>query len=252
MLPGGFRLSIKNKKTLAVALAVIVTLLALFAAYLVIEDYFKVENVTVSGAERYSEEEIRDMVMDGRFGDNSLFLRLKYRNKVIDDVPFIEKMDVKIDDPNSITINVYEKAIAGYVEYLGRYMYFDKDGIIVESATEMIEGIPFVTGLKFDHCVMYEPLPIENREIFSEILSITQLMEKYDIKTDRIYFDRNNEITLFFDDAQVFLGNFDNIDDKMIRLQYIIPKLKGLKGVLHMENYSQDSGSDYITFKTDE
>ena len=88
--------------------------------------------------------------------------------------------------------------------------------------------------------------------VFAEILSLTQLMEKYDIQTDRIYFDRNMEITLFFGEARVFMGNFDNIDDKMIRLQYIIPKLKGMKGVLHMENYSQDSHNDYITFKTDE
>lgn len=241
-----------NKKKLVFALAVIAALLATFAAYLFIEDYFKVENVEVIGAERYSEDEIKEMVMEGRFGNNSLFLRLKYKDKEIDDIPFVEKMDVKIEDPKSITINVYEKAIAGYVEYLGHYMYFDKDGIIVESSTRMIEGIPFVTGLKFDHCVMYEPLPIENKEIFSEILSLTQLMEKYDIKTDRIYFDRDQEITLFFDTARVFLGSFDNIDDKMIRLQYIIPKLKGLTGVLHMENYSQDAKNDYITFKTDE
>ncbi len=230
----------------------LIVLLGLFAAYLVISDRFRVEKVTVSGAERYTDEEIRDMVMEGTFGDNSLFLRLKYRNRAVEDIPFIEKMDIKIDDPHSITVNVYEKAIAGYVEYLGRLMYFDKDGIIVESSEKRLKGIPFVTGLKFDHCIMYEPLPVGNREVFSQILSITQLMEKYDITTDRIYFDRNNEITLFFGDARVFLGSFDNIDDKMIRLQYIIPELDGLKGVLHLENYSQDNSSEYITFKTDE
>ena len=242
----------ESKKKLLIALIVLVVLLGLFAGFLIIEESFRVENVSVIGAEHYSEDEIKDLVMDGRFGDNSLFLHFKYSDKDIKDIPFVEKMDVKIDDPKSITINVYEKAIAGYVEYLGHYMYFDKDGIIVESSNKMIEGIPFVTGLKFDHCIMYEPLPIDNKEIFSEILSLTQLMEKYEIQTDRIYFDRNMEITLFFGKARVFLGNFDNIDDKMIRLQYIIPELKGMEGVLHMENYSQDTHKDYITFKTDE
>ena len=242
----------ENKKRLLIFLIIFIVLAGLFAAFLVLEDYFRVEKVEVIGAERYTEDEIRDMVMSGTLGDNSLFLRLKYRDKEIKDIPFVEKMDVKIEDPKSITINVYEKAIAGYVEYLGHYMYFDKDGIIVESSTRRIEGIPFVTGLKFDHCVMYEPLPIDNKDVFAEILSLTQLMEKYDIHTDRIYFDRNMEIMLFFGEARVFIGSFDNIDDKMIRLQYIIPKLKGMKGVLHMENYSQDSHNDYITFKTDE
>ena len=42
-------------------------------------------------------------------------------------VPFVEKMDVSVVDPHTIKIEVYEKALAGYVEYLGHYMYFDKD-----------------------------------------------------------------------------------------------------------------------------
>ena len=30
--------------------------------------------------------------------------------------------------------SVYEKAVAGYVEYLDKYMYFDKDGTVVEAS----------------------------------------------------------------------------------------------------------------------
>ena len=41
---------------------------------------------------------------------------------------------------------VYEKSVAGYVEYMGRYMYFDQDGIVVESSETRTEGIPQVTG----------------------------------------------------------------------------------------------------------
>ena len=63
-------------------------------------------------------------------------------------------MDVNILTPNTIRISVYEKALAGYVEYLGRYMYFDRDGTVVESSSERTRGIPQVTGLRFDYVVV--------------------------------------------------------------------------------------------------
>ena len=67
-------------------------------------------------------------------------------------------------------------------------MYFDKDGMVVESSSSPTEGIPLVTGLNFNHVIMNEPLPVQNKNIFKMILNITQLLTKYHIMTDRIYF----------------------------------------------------------------
>ena len=128
-------------------------------------------------------------------------------------------MDVTINSPTEVTINVYEKAVAGYVKYLGRYMYFDREGVIVEASTEMIPGIPYVTGLTFDECVLYEPLPVKDKEVFSVILSLTQLFDKYEIDPDRIYFDDSMNVTLYFGDARVIIGSMENIDEKMMKLK---------------------------------
>ena len=46
-------------------------------------------------------------------------------------------------------ITVYEKAVIGYIRYMGCNMYFDKDGIVVESSTETFEKVPEIIGLKF-------------------------------------------------------------------------------------------------------
>ncbi|MBO5551202.1 MAG: FtsQ-type POTRA domain-containing protein, partial [Lachnospiraceae bacterium] len=112
--------------------AVIVAVIILTAA--VVWTYFDVGEVSVTGNTRYSEEQIEKMVLKGPLGHNSLYLYLRYRNRSVTDIPFIERMDVTIDSPTSVTINVYEKAVAGFVKYLGRYMYFDRDGIIVEAS----------------------------------------------------------------------------------------------------------------------
>ena len=198
---------------------------------------------------RSSNEEIMDMVMKGTLGDNSLYLALKYKNKGMDDIPFVQTMDVTILAPDTIRITVYEKAVAGYIEYLDRYMYFDKDGIIVETSEERTTGIPQVTGLQFGYVVMHEKLPVDNPEIFEDILDITQLLNKYGVQADKIRFDKSMHKTLYFGDARVSLGSNENIGEKIMKLKGILPELEGKKGMLRMDNYSEEMKN--VTFELD-
>ncbi len=216
---------------------------------LVIKTKFTITSVDITGNEHYSADEIEDYVLNGKYGHNSIYLYLKCRFAGVDEVPFVEKMDVELLSPTEVKIRVYEKAVAGYVEYLGHYLYFDKDGIVVESSTRQMEGIPFVTGLDFNYITLHEKLPVEKEDIFRLILDITQLLTKYKIDIDRIYFDNNYNITLYFGQVRVFLGNSDNIDEKINRLRFILPELPDYPGVLHMENYAGEG--DKFTFSKD-
>ena len=233
----------KTKRRIILSAVLLTLLVALIVSYLYIINHYTVTTVHVEGNIHYTNEEIMEMVMGGPYGNNSLFLSLKYRDKGIDDVPFIQTMDVTIEEKDTIRITVYEKALAGYVTYLGRYVYFDKDGIVVETSTEKTEGIPQVTGLKFDHVVLHEALPVEKPEIFAEILSITQQLDKYSMIVDKIYFDADYQVTLLFGDARVALGNDIYIEEKIMKLKYILPDLLGKSGLLDMREYSEDTRS---------
>lgn len=228
-------------------IAVFLVFVLLGAGAYVLKKY-KVENITVEGNLHYTDDEIIEMVMKDRRSYNSLYLSLKYRNKEIKNIPFIETMNVRVVAPDTVAIMVYEKSVAGYVEYMGRYMYFDREGIVVESSMTRTEGIPQVTGVSFDHVVLYEPLPVENQEIFHDILSITQMLSKYEISTDKIYFNDSYEITLYFGGVRARLGQ-DNLEEKIMRLKYILPRLEGESGVLKMENYSEER--ENVTFEKD-
>ena len=240
----------KFKKILIRMMIVMIILIAICVAILIIRDKCNVSIVDIEGNDHYSTSEIRDLVMEGPYGTNSVYLYFKYKNKTVEDIPFIEKMNVKILSPNHIRIDVYEKAVAGYIEYLGHYIYFDREGIAVESSTEAIPGIPFVTGLDFDHVVLHEKLPAVNEQIFAKILSITQLLTKYDIPTDRIYFDNDENITLYYGSVRIYIGTDAYIDEKINELSLLLPKLDGYSGVLHMENYKGEGGS--FTLQKDE
>lgn len=244
------RIRFSTHKSLFIIGGMIITFAAmLVAAYFYIINTYTVTTIYVEGNIHYTNEEIINMVMEGHYGNNSLLLSLKYKDKSIINVPFVEKMDVSVLDPHTIKIEVYEKALAGYVEYLERYMYFDKDGVVVESSTKKTAGIPMVTGLKFDHVILYEPLPVENPEVFSSILTITQLVNKYSLLVDRIYFGSDGSVTLYFGNVKASLGIGDNLDEKIMVLQHMIPELEGKSGTLRMENYTEETHN--ISFELD-
>ncbi|MBQ7725314.1 MAG: cell division protein FtsQ [Lachnospiraceae bacterium] len=240
----------RGEKAVKIILVILTVVAVLMGGFYYFLEAFNVSEAHVVGNSHYSDDEIRNMVFsDSLLGKNSVILQLKYRNKPITDIPFIERMDVKFDSRNAITIDVFEKAVAGYVEFLGKYMYFDREGIVVESTDEKIEGIPEVTGLEFDHCIVGKPLPVEDPGIFNEILSITQLLNKYDINTDGIYFGTDGSIILFFGETRAIIGTMYYIDEKMMRLKKIEPSLNGRKGILHLENYSENSDNPIVTFE---
>lgn len=220
-----------------------IILVIVLGATIYIKIKYEITSISVTGNEHYTEEEIRNIVFDKPYTYNSIILKIKYSNKSIENVPFIERIDVDIVNPTTVRINVYEKAVAGYVEYLGHFMYFDKDGIVVESSTDMISGVPYVTGLSYDHVVLHDELPVKDKSVFILILNITQLLTKYEIETDRIAFDSNGKVTLYFGDARVSLGDDSYIDEKINEMHLLLPKLEGRKGTLHMESYSGDEST---------
>lgn len=232
------------KIRLIIVLGTIVVLLSVIYFLLI---HYEVKNVVVEGNKHYSSKEIQDMVMTGYLGDNSLYLSMKYKNKEISDIPFIETMDVIVTSNDTIKIMVYEKSLAGFVEYLGRYMYFDNDGVVIEAAKVPTKGIPQVTGLEFDHIVLYEKLPVDNDAIFQDILTITKLLNKYDIICEKIQFDANYQITLGYEKVKVNIGKLENLEEKLMQLPYILPSLEGESGTLDLQNYTSDKKS--ITFE---
>lgn len=238
-----------GKKSIIILLIVVAVLAALGGLGWYVWDTHTVRTVYVEGNVHYTQEEIMAMVMDGPLGNNSLYLSMKYKNREMEDIPFLDAMDVNILTPDTIKITVYEKALAGYVKYMDTYVYFDKDGYVVESSAIRTEGIPQVTGLAFDYIVLGQPLPVseEHEEVFGTILNLTKLLNKYELSADRIYFHSNSEMTLYFGEVKVALGDeTERLEDKLMLLPKMLPGLEGKSGTLQMETYNEKG--DY-TFK---
>ena len=235
-----------HRKKIVKLSSICLVILLLVGLVFYINDTYTVKTVYIEGNIHYTDLEIMDMVMTGKYGKSSIYLSFVYKNKEIEDIPFVEAIEVSILSPDTIRIQVYEKALAGYVTYLDKHMYFDKDGIVVENSDIVTPGIPEVSGLEFDYIILHEPLPVEDKKIFKDILSVTQMLQKYEVSCDKLSFNSQKQMTLYMGDVKVSLGSTLNLNEKIMELPYLIPSLAGKKGTLRMENFTQEN--DYITF----
>lgn len=239
---------IKKRRIIRVLLFLVFVLVITAGVYYLISHY-EVKNVYVDGNVHYTSDEIKEMVMEGPLGDNSLYLSFKYKNKGLEDIPFVDTINVDILSPDTIRITVYEKALAGFVEYLGKYMYFDKDGTVIESSKVKTDGVVQITGFDFEYVVLGKVLPIEDENMFKQILNTGQLLTKYGLEADKLHFDSDYDMTIYFDNVRVNIGDDEKLDEKLMLLPQMLPALEGKSGVLRLENYSDNIGS--ITFEPD-
>ena len=211
---------------------------------------FPVKEISFSTSSHYTEEELEELVFTNRACYNSIYLFWKYNIKKEEpDIPFIEKLEVTIQEPTKVKVTAYEKGIVGYIEVLDSYVYFDKDGIVVEISGVCIDNVLRIDGVAVSAVSMGKKLPLEDDQVFKILLNLTQLLDKQDVHPESVRFLENNEITLYFGEVKVQLGKDENMDEKIIRLKNIVLSLEGKKGTLHMENV--DENTKNVTFTTE-
>ncbi len=183
------------------------------------------------------------------FTDNSVLAVLLHGKIDVEDVPFIEGFNITRLNHNTICVSVREKKIVGCIPYLDNYVYFDRNGIFVESSRTRDESVPFFDGLQVDHLVLNEKLPIKGNTILTTAVTLATIFQKNQTVPDHITVDSSYQITLIYGDVTVMLGKDEYLEDKMNRVLAILPKLSGQKGILHMENVTENS--KIITFEKD-
>ena len=240
----------KKKKRWKIAGAAFLTAAAAaaFGAVVVVK-VFTVEKTEVVGNEHYPAEKISDWLLDDEYSWNSLYVYFKYKFVEPKEMPFVDNMEVSLASPHVLKITVSEKMMLGrvYVDALGQNAYFDKDGFVVEMSSEEVEGVPKVEGLETDQIVLYEKLPIKKKSVLKDLLSLTQILKKYNMKPESIRYGGDDGFLLSYGDVSVMIGQAENLNEKVTRLAYIVPRLGGQKGTLHLESWAEYSTD--ITFE---
>lgn len=241
----------KRRKKILTGFLILLFLLAVLTVTVV--KVFTVEKVEVDGNKLYEDARIEEWVLNDDYSWNSLYVYLKYKFFETKEVPFIDTMEVTLESPHTLHVEVYEKGLLGYLymDSLAQNVYFDKDGIVVEISSDMIEGVPQITGLSCDEAVLYEKLDLKNEDTLKTLLNVTQTLKKYNLVPATIDCTSTSNMILTYDDrVTVLLGDTDTLTEKVVRLEKIMPDIEGMKGILHMEKWSPDTTD--ITFERTE
>ena len=246
----------KQRLLRKVLISLLVFMILIVVAVFIVVKVFVVKNVKIEGNELYDEQLITDTVLNDEYSWNSLYVLLKYSFVDIKDVPFIDTMEVRLEGPQTLKIKVYEKGMLGYlyIPAIGENAYFDKDGFVVETSTRIIEGVPKIEGIVCDEVVLYEKLPIDNQKL-RELLTLTQALKRAEFKSeqaqvlnrtnltpDMIHFGLKQSPVVSYGNTEVWLGSIELLTEKVQHLLGIFPSMDGMAGILHMENWTTESG----------
>jgi cell division protein FtsQ len=197
-----------------------------------------IRHVKVEGGEIYSKQEIISSAMSDRFSYRMLYFFVKSQLGALITLPFTQEIDVEWNSPTSVTLHVYDKTISGCVKYMGKYIYFDKDGVVLQSLTDTMDGVPIVTGIKFGKFALGEAFDVDDDTLFDTIMNLSSLIAHYNVPVNQIKFD-DKAVTIYSGKVQVYLGEKDFYDDDMAVLASVLKKTnkKGLSGTINMEHF---------------
>ncbi len=226
----------------------IIIVAAVTVAALVGFTAFRLEEVDVVGNEIYSDEQIEDWVLKDDDAWNTLYIMARYRFRRQEDIPFVDSMDVQLVSPTEIRVEVTEKGVLGYI-YLPsqeQNAYFDQDGFVVELSEDAVEGVSEISGLNVESAELYEKLELDDAGILKTLLTLTQLLSKYDCEPELIYID-DDTILLSYGALQVNLGSGSQLSEKVLRMQEVLPEVEGESGTLHLEKWTDVDTDFYFT-----
>ena len=157
----------KKRRAQKIRIALLIVALVLLILFVVVVKVFVVKEVKVEGNVLYDEQLITDTILNDEYSWNSLYVLTKYTFVDAEPIPFIDTMEVKMDHPQKLTIRVYEKGMIGYVHIaaLDENVYFDKDGLVVEISTRVIEDIPRMEGMECEEVILHEKRPIDEQAL---------------------------------------------------------------------------------------
>lgn len=237
-----------NKRLLAAVLVLCAFVGGLIAFFQV----FYITEVRVEGNQRYTDEEIKNLCMYGPLSRNSILMSTFQNHIDLSGEAFLDHVTVEYIDRNTILLRVTEEKLVGVFVINGYYYYFNQFGevteVLVEKDEEEGKFVPEVSGLGASNIGLGHVIEFERPEALNTVSAIRTITDRYGTCPDKVEFDADLDITLTYGDITVLLGQDDLLEEKLIRVDAILPSLTEYKGTLHLETFTRDT--ENIVFDT--
>lgn len=199
----------------------------------------RIERIEINGNYEFSDDVIMD-ALDVHPGDHILKPTFMRAMELAGSTPYIDDIDVHIDFPSAIVIDVAERHRLAYIRVPDGYAVIDDEGVILDFSTFDAEDVhPVLCGLDLDSVVIGQRTDITESLKFRKMILVLGAVldaDRGSIRNDGYHFyDSVREIrvvssgliflTVELPDGtvlQVKLAGVENIDENMQWLLYAI------------------------------
>ena len=204
--------------------------------------FCQTQTVKVKGNTICSDKEIKEYVLTEKYDENAVYATVRNFLFPREDIPFVESYKVTMKSRNTLVIHVVEKEPYGFVgaEKGDAYVYYGKDGNVLEVSERLLEDVFRVIGLTAKNAEPKKRLPVGESNV-KTILTIQEEINREGLEVPSVTFSKDGTITFTTGNILVNLGTRANIAEKLRRLPYILPKLKKQSGTLHLEEWSEEN-----------
>lgn len=201
-------------------------------------DYFRAEDLTVTGAERLNGKQVLDQAQVTK-GINIFSLNLSMTRKRLLAHPWIAEAEVSREPPSGINIRVKEHKPLAVID-LGRKFLINAHGeIFKEMTASNPEHLPIIRGLEFSDIKVHgEPRSAP----FSAVMDVLELGQQPDsvlpnTLIKRIQVDREIGLTIYaFDRIKAIKIGYDDYQDKYAKLKNVLLFLKKRNGLSNLDS----------------
>ena len=200
------KLEKRSEKLLKILMFLLLAVLILSVAVVFFKKKYRIDpktdvSVTIIGmSNRYTEEQIRDCVLNKWYHDYWILTKWYYKYKSVPTLPYLEKITVNVTKEGKIEIRAYEKMPIG--------------------------------------CIKEMNFETEKSNLARVVMNIVRQLQKSEITASEIHFGEDDEVILWCDGNRFDLGTRDAYDVQITMIRGILDRIEGseLKYEFHMEN----------------
>ena len=225
----------KNKKIkLAIEIFMILAIIIGGITFALVSPIFNIKNIEIQNNEKINAEEIKSL--SELKTDENIFRYIS--SKIIENIKtnaYIEKVEIHRKLPDTVVIKVKERKHSYSVDFLGKYAYINNQGYILEISEDSNQK-PIIQGIttKEEDIIVGKRLCKEDLEKLEDVIKIMDISKEYslDSKITSIDISNKNNYSIYLQEEQkkVYLGDSNNLSNKILYVNAIIEQEKGKRG----------------------
>ena len=245
------RQQVQTKKFRFGAYAFTVIVLAIAIVVMSLYLLFFLQNIKVVDNEYSTDGEIVRWIKEDKLSTNTIATYLKYNYGKVELPGKVESVDLTIKNPWTLQVSVTDKTPISGIITNTEYVYCDKEGTAIITSSNQIEGIPLIEGIDVSEATLYEKVPVEDTDIFTNVLEVTNLLHRADILSDEIHCGRGAGVDIVIGEITIHLGD-GNYEEKIAQIKPVLLELPNEMGEIHLENFSESNETISFTRKKSE